>query len=61
MKELQGGNQSLKGRLLRSGTEGRLPVRRIVKQLDTEINIRRLTEQADKATRYVQTLLDYLK
>ncbi len=61
MKELQGAYQSLKSRLLRSGTEGRLPVRRIVEQLDTESNIRRLAEQADKAARYLQTLLDYLE
>ena len=61
MKELQSAYQSLKSRLLRSGTEGHLPWRRIVEQLDTESNIRRLAEQADKAARYLQTLLDYLE
>lgn len=60
MKGLQDAYQSLKNRLLRTGTEGRLPVRRMVEELDTLSNIRRLAEQADKAARYLQSLQDYL-
>lgn len=60
MKELQDAYQDLKSRLLRIGAEGRLPVRRLVEELDTLSNIRRLAEQADKAARYLKTLRDYL-
>ena len=60
MKGLQDAYQSLKNRLLRTGTEGRIPVRRMVEELDTLSNIRRLAEQADKAARYLQSLQDYL-
>jgi phosphate:Na+ symporter len=60
MKDLQEAYQALKSRLLRVGAEGRLPVRRLVDELDTLSNIRRLAEQADKADRYLQTLQEYL-
>lgn len=60
MKELQDAYQDLKARLLRVGAEGRLPVRRLVEELDTLSNIRRLAEQADKADRYLKTLQEYM-
>lgn len=60
MRDLQDAYQELKSRLLRVGAEGRLPVRRLVEELDTLSNIRRLAEQADKAARYLKTLQDYL-
>ncbi|WP_429885684.1 Na/Pi cotransporter family protein [Geoalkalibacter halelectricus] len=61
MKELQEAYQSLKSRLLRAGAEGRVPVRRLVEELDNLSNIRRLAEQADKAARYLRSLHAYME
>ncbi len=60
MATLQKSYQELKSRMLRAGTEGHVGVRDLVDHLDTLSNIRRLAEQADKATRYLRTLSDYL-
>ena len=48
--------QQLKSRLLRSGTAGELPVRRIVAELDLCSDMRRLAEQAEKGARYLDGL-----
>lgn len=54
--ELEDEYQRLKSRLLRSGTVGELPVRRIVAQLDLCSDMRRLAEQAEKGARYLDGL-----
>jgi phosphate:Na+ symporter len=54
--ELEDEYQRLKSRLLRSGTAGELPVRRIVAQLDLCSDMRRLAEQAEKGARYLDGL-----
>jgi len=48
--------QRLKSHLLRAGTAGELPVRRVVEYLDVFSNMRRLAEQAEKAARYLAAL-----
>ena len=48
--------QRLKSQLLRSGTAGELPVRRIVAQLDLCSDMRRLAEQAEKGALYLDGL-----
>ena len=51
--------QRLKSHLLRSGTGGELPVRRIVAQLDLCSDMRRLAEQAEKGALYLDGLRVY--
>jgi phosphate:Na+ symporter len=53
---LQDDYQRLKSRLLRAGTLGELPVRRIVAQLDLCSDMRRLAEQAEKGARCLDGL-----
>jgi phosphate:Na+ symporter len=48
--------QKLKSRLLRAGTLGELPVRRMVAELDLCSDMRRLAEQAEKGARYLDGL-----
>ncbi|HCA27378.1 MAG TPA: Na+/phosphate symporter [Betaproteobacteria bacterium] len=54
---LQQDYQQLKSRLLRAGTQGVLPVRTVVDQLDLMSNIRRIAEQAEKSARYLSHLI----
>lgn len=54
--ELEAEYQGLKSHLLRSGTAGALPVRRIVTELDICSDMRRLAEQAEKGSRYLDGL-----
>jgi phosphate:Na+ symporter len=54
--ELEDEYQRLKSRLLRGGTAGELPVRRLVAQLDLCSDMRRLAEQAEKGARYLDGL-----
>lgn len=54
--ELEDEYQQLKSRLLRGGTVGELPVRRLVAQLDLCSDMRRLAEQAEKGARYLDDL-----
>jgi phosphate:Na+ symporter len=51
--------QKLKSRLLRAGTLGELPVRRMVAELDLCSDMRRLAEQAEKGARYLDGLRVY--
>jgi phosphate:Na+ symporter len=53
---LENDYQALKGRLLRAGTEGRLPIRQMVARLDELSAIRRMLDQALKAARYSASL-----
>ena len=48
--------QQLKSRLLRAGTLGEMPVRRMVAHLDLYSGMRRLAEQAEKGARYLDGL-----
>ena len=48
--------QRLKSHLLRAGTAGELPVRRVVEHLDLFSHMRRLAEQAEKGARYLAAL-----
>lgn len=54
--ELEDEYQRLKSHLLRSGTAGELPVRRVVAYLDLCSDMRRLAEQAEKGARYLDDL-----
>jgi phosphate:Na+ symporter len=56
LAELEAEYQRLKSQLLRSGTAGELPVRRIVAQLDLCSDMRRLAEQAEKGALYLDGL-----
>jgi len=56
LDELEAEYQRLKSQLLRSGTAGELPVRRMVAQLDLCSDMRRLAEQAEKGARYLDGL-----
>jgi len=56
LAELEDEYQRLKSHLLRSGTAGELPVRRIVAQLDLCSDMRRLAEQAEKGACYLEGL-----
>jgi len=56
LAELEDEYQRLKSQLLRSGTAGELPVRRIVAQLDLCSDMRRLAEQAEKGALYLDGL-----
>jgi phosphate:Na+ symporter len=59
LAELEVEYQRLKSQLLRSGTAGELPVRRIVAQLDLCSDMRRLAEQAEKGALYLDGLRIY--
>lgn len=56
MEQAQRNYQTLKSRLLRAGTEGTLPVRQLVEQLDQLSDIRRIGEQVVKAATYLDSL-----
>ena len=56
LAELEDEYQRLKSRLLRGGTAGEIPVRRVVAQLDLCSDMRRLAEQAEKGARYLDGL-----
>jgi phosphate:Na+ symporter len=59
LADLEKEYQRLKSHLLRSGTAGELPVRRIVAQLDLCSDMRRLAEQAAKGAQYLDGLRVY--
>ncbi|UCH52381.1 MAG: hypothetical protein JSW09_07055, partial [Pseudomonadota bacterium] len=56
LDRLQERYQTLKGELLRAGTDGRVPVRQMVDTLDMLSNVRRTAEQVTKAARRLEDL-----
>ncbi len=59
LKALEQDYQRLKGELLRAGTQGLLPTRHMVEQLDILSDMRRMYQQAEKGGRYLTTLSTY--
>ncbi|MFN2337881.1 MAG: hypothetical protein ABR544_02785, partial [Gammaproteobacteria bacterium] len=53
--------QELKSHLLRAGSEGRLSIRQMVARLDEASAIRRMLEQAVKATPYLEEVRQVLR
>ncbi|MFA7521560.1 MAG: Na/Pi symporter [Halothiobacillaceae bacterium] len=56
IKDFADDYQTLKALLLRAGADGRLPVRQMVTRLDELSHIRRIVDQAYKATKYTRQL-----
>jgi phosphate:Na+ symporter len=56
LEALEKSYQEIKARLLRAGTDGTVPVRRMVEELDRLSELRRLAEQIDKGRRGLAAL-----